>query len=181
MKYLLVLAAILGIVAVGSANSFAATDIYMQYGTIKGDSAVKQFSGWTPLASFQFGIDRPTTIGSGTSGIGAGAPKFSEITITKPMDISSAPLMGELLTGTPQTVKIDLARTASTGEQTFAAYDLTNALVTGYSVSSGGDVPTETITIAFEKIAFTFTPQNLDGTSGTPSNPVTWDLATNIP
>ncbi len=185
MKFLLVMVAVLGIVAVGSANSFATTGsdpIFMQYGTIKGDATAKAYEGFIDLNSLSFSIDKPTTIGSAT-GFQTGAPKFSEITITKLMDSSSVPLAQQLLTGTPQNVKIDFAKTSGTGELfTYAEYDLTNAIITGYSVSSGGDQPTESITIAFEKFSFTFTPMSATGIpEPSLSSTVTWDLATNTP
>lgn len=180
MKFLLILAAILGIVAVGSANSFAVTDTYMQYGTIKGDSTSLDHPDWIVLDSFQLGVSVPTT--SPTTGAGAGAPKFSEIVVTKMMDKSSPQLIQQLLQGTPQSVTIDLAEPSSTSKIpfTYAQYKLTDAVLTGYSVSSGGDMPSESLSIAFQKISYTYTPKNPDGTIGTPIT-VTWDLATNSP
>ncbi len=183
MKYLLVMVAVLGIVAVGSANSFATTGsdpIYMQFGTIKGDVNALGYESFIQLNSLSFDITKPIIIGSAT-GTQTGAPHFSEITITKPMDSSSVQLAQQLLTGAPQNVKIDFVKLSGTGQTfTYAEYDLTNALITGYSVSSGGDQPTETITIAFEKFSFTFTPTSATGIPGS-SSTVTWNLATNTP
>lgn len=178
MKYLLVLATVLGIVAIGSANSFAATDMYMQYGTIKGDSLATGHTGWIDLGNYQFDIEKPTSIGSGIQE--SGVPKISAITITKTMDSSSTQLMQEAFAGTGQTVKIDLVKSSSVAGQpfTYGEYVLSNAIVTGYSVSSGADVPTESINISFTKITFTYTPQNNDGSPGT-SSTASWNLITN--
>ena len=176
MRYLLVLAVVMGIVAVGSANSFAATSMYKQYGNNKASSVSADFPSWIPLDSMAFSKSRPTS-----SNFVSGAPQFTAITITKQMDVSSVPLMQQLLASGPQTAKIDFATNTGTGKElTFAQYDLTNALVTGYSVSSGGDRPSESKTLQFQKISFTYTPINNDGTLGTPST-VAWDLATNSP
>lgn len=179
MKYLLVLAAVLGIVAIGSANSFATTDAYMKYGTIQGSSTSIGHQDWIVLNSFQFGVAVPINL---STGLGTGSPKFDQITVTKVMDQSSPLLMQQLLQGMPQSVTIDLTEPSSfsKGPVTFAEYKLTDALLTGYSVSSGGDTPTENLSLTFEKISYTFTPQNPDGTVGTPTT-VTWDLATNTP
>lgn len=179
MKYLFILAAVLGVVAVGSANSFAVTDTYMQYGTIKGSSTSLDHPDWIVLNSFQLGVSVPVSSQSSTI---SGAPKFSEIEVTKVMDKSSPLLMQQLLQGSIQPVTIDLVEPsyASKSPFTYAEYKLTNALLTGYSVSSGGDIPTETLSIEFEKISYTYTPQNPDGTAGTPIT-VTWNLATNAP
>lgn len=179
MKYVLAVAAMLGILAIGSANSFATTGgdpIYMQYGTIKGDVQAQGYQQWIELSSFQFGVERPATLVGGVRELGA--PTLSDLTITKAMDSSSSALMQEAFAGTPQTVTIDLVSNTGTGSLVkYASYVLTNAQVTGYSVSSGGDRPSESITIAFSKIQFTYTPLDATGIPGTPTS-VTWDLAT---
>ena len=177
MKYLLVLAAVLGLVAIGSANSFAATDVYMQYGTIKGDSTSADHPNWIELSSYQFDVSKPVTIG-GTGTQESGKTQISAITITKPMDSSSTQLMEQAFAGEGQTVKIDLVKSGGTGPMTYGEYVLSNAIVSGYSISSGGDVPAESIDISFTKITFTYTPQNPDGSTGTPSE-AGWDFATN--
>jgi type VI secretion system secreted protein Hcp len=48
-------------------------------------------------------------------------------------------------------------------------------MLSGYSVSSGGDKPTESISLNFTKIETKITPQKDDGTPGT-AYPVTYDL-----
>lgn len=174
MKYVLVLAAVLGILAIGTSSSFATTGsdpIYMQYGTIQGDVTEVGHENWIELDSFQFGVTKPVSLTTGQSGV----PSFSEITITKPMDKSSVGLMTQVLQGTPQTVTIDFVKTGATKPVTYVEYVLNNALVSGYSVSSGGDNPTESITLSFTKITFKFTPQNPDGTLGT-TQQIGWDL-----
>lgn len=183
MRYLLVVAAVLGLVAIGSANSFAATGsdpIYMQFGTtIKGDVTAQGYDQWIALDSFQFGVEKPVTFTS--SGTQAGAPKFSDITITKQMDKSSPQLLQEMLAPSAPSpvVKIDFVRTLGTGQPvTYAEYTLTNPIITGYSTSSGGSLPTESITIAFTKITYSFTPMTLTGVLGSPIT-VGWDLAQN--
>ncbi|GEM_PF-347873 len=178
MKYIIILAVVLGIAAVGVSNSYAATSMYMKYGTIQGDSLSSTHSGWISIGSYQFGITKPTTVVSGTREYGV--PSISDITITKMMDKSSVPLMQEAFAGLPQTVTIDLTRTGTTTEQTYAEYQLSNAVVTGYSVSyaSGSEVPIESINIAFTKIIFEYWPSNLDGTLGSPMQ-VGWDLTKN--
>lgn len=179
MKYLLVLAAILGIIAVGSANSFATTGtdpIYMKYGTIQGDVTDKAYQNAIELTSFQFGVARQVT---GATGSGSTSePTVSEITITKPMDSSSPALLQQAFGGTPQTAEIYFVTASGTGtEVVYAEYKLTNAIVTGYSVSSGGDRPTESLSLAFSKIQFEYKSPSTTGTStGTGTGTVTWDL-----
>lgn len=175
----MVLVAVLGLVAVGTSSSFATTGsdpIYMKYGTIQGDVTATGHENWIELNSFQFGVSRAISpVGTGTTRE-ASVPSISDITITKVMDKSSPSLLTEALQGTGQTVTIDLVKNGQSGPFTYAEYELSNALISGYSVSSGGDNPSESISISFTKITFKFTPQNPDGTTGIPSQ-LTWDLA----
>lgn len=186
MKYAIFLVVVLGLVAIGTSDSFATAGtssgdpIYMKYGTINGGVTESTHTNWIALNSFQFGVERPISALAGTSEREPGAPVVSDITITKVMDSSSTALFSEAFQGTPQTVTIDLVKTDGTGQAvTYAEYVLSNALVSSYSVSSGGDNPTESIAISFTKITFKFTPQNPDGSVGTPTPPVGWDLALN--
>lgn len=185
MKFAILLVVALGLVAVGTSNSFATTGttssgdpIYMKYGTITGDVTATGHEQWIEVNSFQFGISR--TISAPTGGSSdreSSAPSVSEITITKPMDSSSPNLLNEALQGTGQTVTIDFVKTGPAGQPiTYAEYTLSNTLVSGYSVSSSGDNPTESISLAFTKFTFQFTPQNSDGSLGTPGT-VGYDIA----
>ena len=185
MKFAILLVVALGLVAVGTSNSFATTGttssgdpIYMQYGTIQGDVTATGHEHWIEVNSFQFGISR--TISAPTGGSAdreSSAPSVSEITITKPMDSSSPNLLNEALQGEGQTVTIDFVKTGGTGQPlTYVEYKLENTLISGYSVSSGGENPTESISLSFTKFTFTFTPQNFDGSPGTPGT-VGYDIA----
>jgi len=186
MKYPIILAVVLGFVTIGILNSFAQTTsptsgdpIYMNYDNlnIKGDVTETGHENWIELNSFQFGVGR--TISSPTGGSAnreASAPSVSEIVVTKVMDRSSTSLLQEALAGQGKPVIIDFVKTGAKGApMIYAEYKLENVLISGYSTSSGGDNPTESISLSFTKITFTFNAQNVDGTS-TPSS-VTYDLA----
>ena len=80
------------------------------------------------------------------------------------MDIASVPLLmdatlGELNT----TVKIKFTTTTKNELMTFLTYELTNCGLSGYSVSSGGDMPTESLSLNFTKIMVTPTPLDKSG------------------
>ncbi len=60
---------------------------------------------------------------------------------------------------------------------TYCTYTLTNALISSYSVSSGGDRPTESISISFTKLEFKFTPTTTR-TRPAHRSPLSYDLAT---
>ena len=56
------------------------------------------------------------------------------------------------------------------GSVEFLRIDLTDVLVSSYAISSagGGSFPQDTFNLSFSKIKFTYTPQNEDGSAGTP-------------
>ena len=180
MKYAIVIAVVLGLAIFGTSNSFATTSgdpIYMNYDNlnIKGDVTADGYMNWIELNSFQWGVNR--AISSPTSGGAreASAPSVSEITITKMMDQSSPSLLQQALAGEGKPVVIDLVKTDSRGTLfAYAEYKLENVLISSYSVSSGGDRPSESISLSFTKVQFIFNSQSIDGTI-TPSQ-LTYDL-----
>ena len=122
--------------------------IYMQYGPkgkIAGSVTEAGHAGWVLLNSFNWGVGRG--IGSPTGASAnreASAPSVSEITVSKLMDKSSFALLQEALKGTGMDCTIHFTVTDAGKMRTYAEYKLSNSLISGYSVSSGGDRPTET-------------------------------------
>jgi type VI secretion system secreted protein Hcp len=152
--------------------------IFMEYGGVTGEVSVKGFAGDIELNSFQWGVGRGISSPTGGSADReASTPSVSEITITKSMDKTSPALLKEALAGQGTTVRIffvDLIK-GPVGTQVYAEYDLSNVLVSGYSVSSGGDRPTESLSLNFTKITYTYFTQNADGTTSPSST--TYDLS----
>ncbi len=134
--------------------------IYMKYGAITGDVTAKAYAGDIALTSFQWGVSR--SIGSPTAGSAdreSSAPSVSEIAVGKDLDSSSVPLISDALNGTDtDSVEIDFVSTSKGKAQTYLKLDLTNTLIGNYSTSSGGDRPTESLSLNFTKIAFAYTP-----------------------
>ena len=152
--------------------------IFMQYDGLTGDVTVKGYAGDIELNSFQWGVGRGISSPTGGSGDReASAPSISEIVITKAMDKTSPSLLHDALAGEGTTVHIFFVNLVKgpTGTQVYAEYDLSNVLISGYSVSSGGDRPTESLSLNFTQIKYTYFTQNADGTT-TPIS-TTYDLA----
>jgi type VI secretion system secreted protein Hcp len=106
----------------------------------------------------QWGVDRVihTPMGSSQERE-ASAPSISEVTISKLMDVASAKLFQEACVGKSKAVKIDLVKTGEKLEN-YLEYTLTDCLISGYSVSSGGDKPSESLSLNFTKIEMKYTP-----------------------
>ena len=154
--------------------------IYIKYGDIKGDVSAeghKGSDGWVEVNSFQFGVGRG--IASPTGGSAdreASAPSVSEITLSKTMDVSSYRWLEEALWGEGQAVTIDFVKTDKDKLEVYAQYVLTDCMVSGYSVSSGGDRPTESLSLNFTKITFNDITMGSKNEDGSPDR-VYYDLA----
>ena len=92
------------------------------------------------------------------------------------MDESSPDLFTEACTGDGKTVTIDFCKTGQSVE-TYMQYELENCMISGYSVSSGGDRPVESISLSFTKITMTYTPTTETGELGSPI-PAGYDMQT---
>jgi type VI secretion system secreted protein Hcp len=144
--------------------------IYIKYGDIKGDVTAEGHlgtDGWVEVNSFQFGVGR--AISSPTGGgkdRESSAPSISEIVVTKPADNSSVQWMDHALQGNGVPCQIDFVKTNQDKLETYQIYNLENAMISGFSVSSGGDRPSESISISFTKIEFSFSQENSDASTG---------------
>jgi type VI secretion system secreted protein Hcp len=149
-----------------------------QSGAITGDVTTQGWEKWIELTSFQWGVGRG--IGSAMSGQASresSIPSVSEVVVTKRMDSASPGLWTDSVAGQlNSTVKIVFTTTAQGDTKEFLKYELTNTGLSGYSLSSGGDMPTESLSLNFTKVVWTFTSTD-PAVSG---NPVTqgYDMTT---
>jgi type VI secretion system secreted protein Hcp len=138
--------------------------IYIKYGDIKGDVTAEGHlgsDGWVEVNSFQWGVGRGISSPTGGSADREStAPSISEIVVTKPMDISSYRWLEESLIGEGVPCTIHFCKTDKGTLETYASYELDDCMVSGYSVSSGGDRPTESISINFTKVVYGFVGMN---------------------
>jgi type VI secretion system secreted protein Hcp len=140
---------------------------------IKGDVTADGYLGWIELSSFQWGVGRG--ISSPTMGSAdreSSAPSVSEINVTKSSDVATPRLLSEALEGEGKTVVIAFTKTDKGKIEAYMTYVLANTIISGYSVSSGGDRPMESLSLNFTKIQFRM-PSTAEKQGA-----VTYDLAT---
>jgi len=172
-----ILTILISSVLIASSMTTADAAIYMLIPGINGDATQNEHVNWIEIDSLQFSITRAISDSAGTQNREASAPSVSEFTLTKEMDRASPLIFFDAVTGDKgNDVTIHITQTGAS-TVTYVEYKLTNALVSAYSVSSGGDRPVETLALSFTAIEFKYTP--LDGT-GKSINPIvkSWDLAT---
>lgn len=152
--------------------------IFLKYGAIAGEVIAAPFKEWIEISSFQWGVGRGITSGvGGASKRESSAPSVSEITITKTFDSSSPLLLKEALGGKAVEVKIDLTQTDNSATHVaYENYILTNCLISGYSISSGGDRPSESLSLNFTKIESTYWKIN-DKFEATKAGTTIFDIA----
>lgn len=151
---------------------------YIKFDGVDGESQDKDHRNWSPIHSFQLGMARET----GTTGTVRGEVKIDDILVTKELDKSSPKLMEACVTG-ETTGSVILSMTRGGAEpRKYMTVELKNVVITSVQVSGRADdtVPTETISLNFEEIKVTYTPQGLDGSSGEPVI-FSWNIVTNTP
>lgn len=128
--------------------------IFMKYGSLVGETTQLSHKQWIECSSFQWGVGRGVSSGTGGgSKRESTAPHVSEVVVTKTFDVSSPLLLKEALGGKAVQVKIDLTQTDNNGKHvSYQKYVLDDSLISGYSVSSGGARPSESISINFNKV-----------------------------
>jgi type VI secretion system secreted protein Hcp len=153
--------------------------IYMNYDSlaIKGDVTEEGHKTWIELSSLQWGVGRGISAPTGAAADReSSAPSVSEITVTKANDTSSPKVLNEALQGDGKTVIIDFCKTTQGKLEVFLTITLTNTMISGYSMSSGGDRPTESLSLNFTKIEYKNIPQKAEGKAASPET-VIYDLA----
>ena len=151
--------------------------IYLKLDPIKGSTTDSKFKDQIELQSFQWGAG----IGVGSARGGdrtTSEPSVSEITATKQLDKSSELLFKNLLMGETLAKGTISFTAAIKGESVaYAVLDLEDVIISGYSQSSGGDFPTESISLNFSKFVYSFSGRD-DKQVSSPVR-LTYDLAEN--
>jgi type VI secretion system secreted protein Hcp len=151
--------------------------IYMKYGDLEGDVTADGYEGWIECSSLQFGVGRGISSPVGkSSDREASTPSVSEIVVTKRTDKTSPNFFQESVEGEGKTVEFHFTRTAAGTIESYFEITINNTLISGYSLSSAGDAPSESLSLNFTKIEVKYIPINDDHSTGTPV-PAGYDLA----
>ncbi len=158
--------------------------ILLQLTGITGDSSISGHSGWISINSLSFGVGRGISSSTGGSDRETSTPSFSEITLSKAVDIASTNLFAQSIYGMKigDTCTFDFIQTGGTGAevQIYMQLILSNPIISAYSITSGGDRPSESFSINFTKIIYKYTQFKVGGTP-TQADPKGFDLTTGQP
>ena len=154
-----------------------AYDMFLSFTGVTGEAT----NGLIAIESLQWGVGRGISSASGGGTRQASAPSFSEVTISKTMDSASPQLAFQAAGGTTEVTCVLTINDHNTGN-TLYTLTLNGVLISGYSVSSGGDRPSESLSLNFTKITWSY--QKLDNAGnkvGNASPTLGWDLAMQKP
>ena len=150
--------------------------IYLKVEGLNGEVSAAGHEKWIECNSLQWGVGRAiTTRVGGGADREASQPSISEVTVSKLMDKATPNLFYEACIGKGKKVEIHLCKTEDQLAN-YMTYELTNAMISGYSMSSGGDRPSESLSFNFTKIVMKYTPYDSKGTAGSPL-PAGYDLS----
>jgi type VI secretion system secreted protein Hcp len=136
-----------------------AVDIFLKLDGIDGESQQKGYEKWIEIHSFSWGATNSMTHAHGGGG-GAGKVSVHDISFTHAFDKASPALMMHCAQGKHIKSAIISARKAGGTQQDYLTYKLTDLLVSSYQ--SGGqssDVPTEQVTLNFNKFEIRYLDQ----------------------
>jgi len=143
--------------------------IYLKMDGIDGDTTHDQHKKWVTVESIHWNVGRRMNTPAGTTtNREASEPSVSEVVIAKQADASTPKLFGEACTGKDgKKVVIDFVTTGSPGD-TYLQCTLSDTLISSYSVSSGGDRPSESIGLNFTKMEMKYIPYDEKHKPGSP-------------
>jgi type VI secretion system secreted protein Hcp len=155
----------------------AAFDMFLKLDGIQGSSKDARHAGEIVVESVAFGLANTGSASFGGGG-GAGKVQFTDISFTKKLDKSSPDVMNACMTGSHIKSATLTCRKAGGKQEDFYKVTLSDVLVSSYSLSSGGDLPTESISLNFTKVDWEYLVQRPDG-SFVPGSKGSFDVKLN--
>ncbi len=155
--------------------------IYLKIAGVDGESRIAGHEKEIEVSSLQFGAG--AAIDTTSAGWAGGRVSMSEITITKQLDNSSTILLQKICAGThyeKATFTFTKHGTDAAGaNEAYLTMVLEHCFISGFSLSSGGERPSESVSMAFKKINVKYGTQAKDGSVTATSPEFAWDLEAN--
>ena len=160
-----------------------AVDMFLKLDGIDGESTDEQHQKWIELESFSWGVTNPTTIGSATSGAGAGKAVPADFLVVMPFSAASPKVFQKCVSGAHYDTVVLSMRKAGGNQrsaQEFLKYTFQTVFTTKIEWTGSSDEgPEEQITFVYGALEVQYEPQNSDGTLGEPVL-AGWDFIKNV-
>ena len=153
-----------------------------KFGDIKGETSIDSYVDQVELGSFQWGVGVGVSSPSSSSNNerSTGQPSFSEAVVTKSFDLASCQFMQKCAQGDEMKVELTFLKSAGGQNKPYMLVTMENVLISGFSLSSGGDMPSESISLNYTKFQVTYISQSTNSDLAG-KDKFGWDLAANIP
>ena len=157
-----------------------AFDEFIKIDGIEGESTDEKHAGWIEVTSYNTGLSQTvSSTASSAGGASAERADFQDFSITKQIDKASPKLAVACADGTHiSSIVVELCR-SGTDKVKFMEYKMTNCIISGTSITGGGEFPTENVTIDFGKIEWSYTQQKRKGGGAAGNVASGWDLEKN--
>jgi len=159
-----------------SSLAYSAVDIFLKMTGIDGESMIQDHEGEIDILAWSWAISNEVQNGS------AGRAIVSPLIVTKYIDKASPLLALKVLTG--EIIEEAILVVLKAGEDPLEYLKITMTNVWIVNLSNGGsggeDRLIESVTIAFSKVCYEYTPQKEDGSGGDPIE-ICWDIAADVP
>ena len=142
-----------------------AVDLFLTLDGIKGESQKDGHKEDIDILSFSFGVQQVGSFHTGGAGGGAGKGEFQDLHIVKNIDKSTPTLFQYSANGKYiKTAKL-VSRKVGGKQLEYYIIELTDVLISAVNNagSTGGDHISESLTLNYAAIKFTYVPQKVDG------------------
>jgi type VI secretion system secreted protein Hcp len=149
----------------------AAVDMFLKLDGIDGESTDEQHIKWIEIETFNWAVSNPTTIGSATSGAGAGKAVPGDFVVVMPFSSASPQIFKKCVTGDHyQTAALSMRKAGGdqrAAGQEFLKYNFGTVFTTKIEWGGSGDEgPEESITFVYGSLQVQYYPQKPDGSLG---------------
>lgn len=135
---------------------------YLDYEGIKGETTAEAYKDLITVLSLDWNVSRELTSYTGTAqDREASSTRLGDVHITKLQDSASTELFKEASIGKGKTAIFHITKQGDKIEE-IMKIELTDAMISSYSVSVQGDRPVENITISYTEMMMTVTPTDDD-------------------
>lgn len=156
-----------------------ANDAFLKLSGISGSATDSKHNHWIEITSFSFNINNEPDIGRSTEGVKEGAD-IKSVSISKKVDKASTYLADAACSSEKLFTTATVALCGQCGPKAITAtigglpeymkFTLTNVSITDYSFNGGSGYATETLTLRFSEINWSFTGGGKGGWKNTESS-----------
>lgn len=142
--------------------------IVLEIPSISGECQLDGYANKITVLSYNHGLTQPMTMDPTNQARTVGRLNCQDISLTKIMDAATADIINAMCTAKNlATCKIYILKSVgdtALGQKLVMTYEMEETMISSYSVGGGGGgEPTETITLNFTKLTWTYQPQLTTG------------------